>query len=107
MTVPSVKQTTQWMAILVTVPVELTPNRTVKEFCAWLASEKQKGTPVQIYYLLKKPRTVQLTPKQIEALTGVNTVSATTGDVSVTYNRDINKAFAELQQAIISLGGNV
>ena len=23
------------------------------------------------------------------------------------YNRDINKAFAELQQAIISLGGNV
>jgi hypothetical protein len=27
--------------------------------------------------------------------------------IEVEYNRDINKAFAELQQAIISLGGNV
>lgn len=27
--------------------------------------------------------------------------------IDCTYNRDINKAFAELQQAIISLGGNV
>ena len=27
--------------------------------------------------------------------------------IEVNYNRDINKAFAELQQAIISLGGNV
>ena len=27
--------------------------------------------------------------------------------IEVDYNRDINKAFAELQQAIISLGGNV
>ena len=27
--------------------------------------------------------------------------------VSIEYNRDINKAFAELQQAIISMGGNI
>ena len=27
--------------------------------------------------------------------------------IEAEYNRDINKAFAELQQAIISLGGNV
>ena len=27
--------------------------------------------------------------------------------IDCTYNRDINKAFAELQNALISLGGNV
>jgi hypothetical protein len=27
--------------------------------------------------------------------------------VKAEYNRDLNKAFAELQQAIISLGGNI
>ena len=27
--------------------------------------------------------------------------------IDAEYNRDINKAFAEMQQAIISLGGNV
>ena len=28
-------------------------------------------------------------------------------ELSVEYNRDINKAFAELQAALISMGGNV
>ena len=31
----------------------------------------------------------------------------TPGTLSAKYNRDINKAFDELKQAIISLGGNV
>ena len=53
------------------------------------------------------PVTVQLTPQQIEALGEITTLSSDTGDTTVKYNRDINKAFAELQQAIISLGGNV
>ena len=48
-------------------------------------------------------------------VTGVTSISPTTTLLSdtpnvvidVEYNRDINKAFAELQQAILSIGGNV
>jgi hypothetical protein len=68
---------------------------------------KQAIIGAEIVYGLKEPITVQLTPQQIEALGEVTTLSSDTGDTTVKYNRDINKAFAEIMQAIISLGGNV
>ena len=75
---------------------------TNEEFAAWVDAYDP-----QIVYRLKNPYTLQLTSQQIEALSGTTTVFGDAGDTAVTYNRDINKAFAELQQAIISLGGNV
>ena len=68
---------------------------------------KQAMIGTEIVYGLRNPVTIQLTPQQIEALGEITTLSSDTGDTTVKYNRDINKAFAELQQAIISLGGNV
>ena len=44
--------------------------------------------------------------KSIYPSTSVSVEDASTA-VNIKYNRDINKAFVELQQAIISLGGNV
>lgn len=64
-------------------------------------------TPIQLCYKLETPYTVQLTPQQITALAGTNTIYTDSGDTVVVYNRDINAAFEELRQAIISLGGNV
>lgn len=68
---------------------------------------KQAMLGAEIVYAITNPVTVQLTPQQIEALGEVTTLQSDAGETSVTYSRDINKAFEELRQAIISLGGNV
>ena len=44
-------------------------------------------------------------PSQYPSMTFIPETEGVT--LSVEYNRDINKAFAELQAAIISMGGNV
>lgn len=47
--------------------------------------------------------------QEIELTTGINTLYTTDAYafIKVDYNKDINKAFAQLQQVIISLGGNI
>ena len=49
------------------------------------------------------------TVENVKSLCPTSTLTTDTSGVviSAEYNKDINKAFAELQQAIISLGGNV
>ena len=49
------------------------------------------------------------TVSSVKSLYPTTTIITNTTGVTIEaeYNRDINKAFAELQQAIISLGGNV
>ena len=79
----------------------------IEQYATDFEGFKEMIVGTEIVYRLKEPYTIQLTPQQVEALTGTNTVFCDTGESAVTYNRDINKAFAELQQAIISLGGNV
>lgn len=51
--------------------------------------------------------TYQLTPTEVKTLLGENNVWADSGDVEITYRRDINIVIDELTNAIISLGGNV
>ena len=55
---------------------------------AYLAEQKAAGTPVQICYKLKTPVTVQLTPQEIRALSGVNTIYSNTGDTTVSGRAD-------------------
>lgn len=47
---------------------------TEDEFAAWFAAQYAAGTPVQVAWLLATPQTIQLTPQQIAALQGVNTL---------------------------------
>ena len=47
--------------------------------------------PIQVVYELATPLTYQLTPQQIDTLLGVNNITATSGQVSVTYKADIQK----------------
>lgn len=46
---------------------------------------------VQLCYELATPTTYQLTPQQIDTLKGQNNITATSGQVSVTYKADIQK----------------
>lgn len=60
-----------------------------------------------VAYPLATTTTSQLTPQEIKALAGVNTLYSDTGDTAVSGRADLTAVIAELQQAIISLGGNV
>lgn len=71
------------------------------------------GTTATEYEPYKMP--TEYTPAVDGTVSGVKSLYPTTtlmtdtegAIIEAEYNRDINKAFAELQQAIISLGGNV
>lgn len=80
---------------------------TVDEWKAYLAAQKEAGTPVNVCYVLDKPYTIQLTTQQITALSGVNTIYTDADGVIVTGRENPQHTITELKSAIISLGGNV
>lgn len=71
-------------------------HATVDEFKAWLAAQYAAGTPVQIAYKLATPTTIQLTPREIKQLHGVNTLY---GDGSISIAGRANPALALDAQA--------
>ena len=54
---------------------------TYEDFKDWI-----ENSPLQICYELATPTTIQLTPQQIQLLKGQNTLTASTGQISVTVN---------------------
>ena len=64
-------------------------------------------TGAQVVYKLTEPITIQLTPQQIAALSGVNTLYTDAGTLTVTGREDPQHTITELKNAIISLGGNI
>ena len=62
---------------------------TVEDFNAYLAAQYAAGTPVQVCYKLASPTVIQLTPQQITALTGVNTVYCNGDALTVSGRTDI------------------
>ena len=64
-------------------------------------------TGAQVVYKLAEPLTIQLTPKQITALSSVNTIYTDADGVVVTGAEDPKHTITELKNAIISLGGNI
>lgn len=77
------------------------------EFKSYLNAQYKNGTPVTATYVLETPYTIQLTPQQIAALSGVNTIYTDADGVVVTGAEDPKHTITELKNAIISLGGNV
>lgn len=80
---------------------------TLYDWKSYLAAQYAAGTPVQVCYKLATPYTIQLTPQQITALSGVNTLYADAGTLTITGREDPKHTITELKNAIISLGGNV
>ena len=65
------------------------------------------GTPLIAVYELKTPITVQLTPQQITALAGVNTIYSNTGNTIVTGKADPIAEIEKLKNAILATGDNI
>lgn len=57
----------------------------VDKLQAYLADQYAAGTPVQVVYKLATPYTIQLTPQQLIALAGTNTLYSNSGDTAITY----------------------
>lgn len=85
-------------------------NRTVS---GTLKIQLELGSTATEYELYKTPTestpTADGTVSDVKSLYPTTTLMTDTEGaiIEAEYNRDINKAFAELQQAIISLGGNI
>ena len=79
-----------------------------QDLAAWksyLAAQKAAGTPVTVVYQLAEPVVTQHDPERIVPPAPVCNAYADQGDVDVTYNRDINMAFAALETAMKTLLG--
>lgn len=101
-------------ALVVFIPESVTgavsgDDRTtvVTKFNAVLKQWYNEGEPLVVVYSRRKPITVQLTPQEISALAGVNTIYSDTGDTAVTGRADPRVVLDRLTNAVLSLGGNV
>ena len=79
---------------------------TVDQFKAWLSSQNAAGTPVTLVYKLAEPITIHLTPTEIYALSGVNTIYADTGNVTVSGYSDPKNIINTLADRIAALEQN-
>ncbi len=86
---------------------------TKADYAAYLDAQNAAGTPVQIVYYLAAPYTIPFTPHQILALKGSNTLYGD-GEITVSGRKDILwltsnliERIKTLEEAVISLGGNV
>lgn len=57
-------------------------------FAAMVSEWAQAGTPFQAVYELETPEVYQLSPARVKTFLGANNISASTGDVTVTYRAD-------------------
>ena len=77
----------------------------VETLKTWLDSQKNAGTPVTVVYPVGTTGVTQHDPVRLVPIAPVCNVYADQGDVDVTYNRDINMAFAALETAMKTLLG--
>ena len=71
-------------------------TETLKEY---LQTQYVAGTPVQVCYKIAEPYTIQLSPQQIVALSGVNTLYTDAGTLTVTGREDTRHTINELKNA--------
>ena len=84
------------------VPKEQFPD--VSAFKAWLAAQKEAGTPVALLYPLAHPAAEGLgDPARIAPPAPVCQVYADAGTVEVAYNRDVNLAMAACEARLAAL----
>ena len=82
---------------------------TVELFKEWLDEQKEAGTPVQFAYKLADPVTIQLTPQEILALSGVNTIYSDAGNITVSgypVFRTLPVPISEDEGKVLTVVGN-
>lgn len=77
---------------------------TREAFKAWLAAQKEAGTPLTVVYQLAQPETeAEADPVRIVPPAPVCQVYADAGTVEVAYNRDVNLAMAACEARLAAL----
>lgn len=71
---------------------------TIEEYKTWAESNT-----IELYYKTNHPYTIQLTPTQILAIAGLNTIYCDTGDITVTGYEDPRHTVAQLTSRIAAL----
>ena len=73
---------------------------TVESWKAYLSAQLAAGTPVTIYYELAEPVITQHGPETILVVYPATNVYADDGNVFVVYNRDSNRVYGDLSDAL-------
>lgn len=76
---------------------------TEEDCAAYLAAQAAAGTPLTCVFDLGEPYTIQLTPQEILALSGVNTLFSDTGDTEVSGRMDPRRVISSLEERIAAL----
>lgn len=77
------------------------PNlSTLEQYVEYFQQQLEAGTPVTVIWPLAEPITIQLTPQEILALSGVNALYSDTGDTTVTGRAD-PRPMLEAQKTIL------
>ena len=69
----------------------------------WISSTGSLSTGAEVLYRLDEPEVIQLSPQQVLAISGTNTVYCDTGDVTVTGYEDPRTTIANLSARIAAL----
>ena len=72
------------------------PDNAVENWKNYLKQQAAAGTPVQILYMLEQPEIIELTPVEITAISGLNTLTCEAGECEVTYRADPRKLLENL-----------
>ena len=73
---------------------------TVESWKAYLSAQHAAGTPVTTYYELAEPIITQHAPATIPVVYPVTNIYADDGNISVSYNRDSNRIYGDLSDAL-------
>ena len=75
----------------------------VDAFKAYLAAQHAAGTPVQVCYKLAEPQTIQLTPQEIKAIKGINTLYSNADELTVIGRVDTMYQLSKLAERVAAL----
>ena len=72
-------------------------------FKAFIAAQYASGTPVQVCYKLATPQIIQLTPQEIKAIKGINTLYSNAQELTVIGRVDTMYQLSKLAERVAAL----
>ena len=92
---------------IVYLGTQLSAKYTIDEWKSYLAAQYAAGTPVTITYQLATPEPFAVTPQEVLALSGTNTIYTDTGDTTVSGREDPLTVIQRLSERIAALEFNM
>ena len=78
-------------------------STSTSELKEWLAAQSTAGTPVQVCYKLATPTTIQLTPQEIKAIKGINSLYSNAQELTVIGRVDTMYQLSKLAERVAAL----